>query len=240
MEALFTLILLGGGLYFINRKISEENDTIGGPLENDTDVVDVFAGTNPETISSIPTQKVIIVGDSLAVGLSKFGLGQRARDAGYPVSAHAVGGTRAADWANRLYGILKKEGLEETRAPGEKSPVLVLVSLGTNDSGPDWAGNRPPAVGQAMQDIVKTVRGLFGADLVWIGMPELPYSKLPNQDRIRKLTADLLPDYIDSSKFKIQKSSDEIHPTPVGYDQWSAEIWTDLQRRGVVKTTKNA
>ncbi len=232
METLIALALIGTGLYFVNRKITEDADSIGSPVEDSTDVVDTFSG-QAEKISTIGKQKIVLIGDSLAVGLSKFGLGARAQAAGYPFAAHAVGGTRAADWAPKLYGILKEEGLDDT--PGiVKENALVLVSLGTNDSGPDWSGNRPAAVGQAMQDIIKVVRGIYKADLIWIGMPPLPYQKLPNQDRIRSLISQLQTDSIDSSKMTIQKSSDMIHPTPDGYNQWAEQLWKELQRRGQV------
>jgi lysophospholipase L1-like esterase len=234
MNALVVLGLLGGGLYLVNRKLMDESDTIGSPLEDSTDVVDTFTNQAQKVSMVDGKQKIILIGDSLAVGLAKYGLGDRAAVGQYPFAAHAAGGTRAADWAPRIAGILAKEGLDNN--PGiVRENALVLVSLGTNDSGPDWQGNRQPAVGQAMQDINKVVRGEYKADLIWIGMPTLPYAKLPNQDRIRSLTMQLQPDFIDSSKMTIEKSSDQIHPTPKGYDDWSAQIWTDLQRRGQVK-----
>lgn len=199
----------------------------GSQIDDGSEVLNLSSNDGAARISSLtPGKKMIVIGDSLALGLSRWGLNQWAQASGYGFGAHAVGGTRAADWAPKLAGILDDE-------IGPHDKALVLVSLGTNDSGPAWAGNDPAVVGAAMKDIAKVVDD-HGAELVWIGMPELPVSKLPNQQRIRDLIAQLQPGFIDSTKMRFARTDDQIHAPPSGYSDWAAQIWSELRNRGIL------
>lgn len=166
--------------------------------------------------------KILLVGDSLAVGLAPTFKALATQD-GYVPTASAVSGTTISYWAGKLPALLAKE-----------QPQLVLVSLGTNDS----VGSVFASEGGALAAIVKMV-GDAGALLVWIGPPELPRNtNLTGQDQVRAGIQAESPWYFDSQTVDLPLSqrdaAQRIHPSASGYAKWMSALWAWLQAQIVV------
>lgn len=140
-------------------------------------------------------RRVLLVGDSLAVGL-----GASARAEGALVSAR--GGTVARQWITRGWFAA---ALESAR------PELVLVSLGTNDAaGQVDAGTFAAQVAQLEQ-----LARARGARVVWLFPPPMPYSL----DAIRAGLSRAEADTLDAPA-GLARAADRVHLTPAGYAAW--------------------
>jgi len=162
--------------------------------------------------------KILLVGDSLAVGLQTR-LGVNAKDNGYPFAADAVGGTKADQWAQRIGGVLARE-----------RPQLVLVSLGTND-----ALNAP--VEKEAPDVASLVRQIrdAGAVPIWIFPITMPSNFTNGLTTFRSLVRAQGVETLDSSVVLIPRpAADPIHPGGAGYATWADWIWGTLQSRNIV------
>ena len=112
----------------------------------------VKPGTPPAPPQVLKGSRVLLVGDSLAVGLTPR-FKTVASSSGYVPDASAQVSTTIKMWNIRLAQILQAA-----------QPQLVLVSLGTNDS----VGTVFSSEQAALDGIIKTVQDA-GAVLVWIG-----------------------------------------------------------------------
>lgn len=158
-------------------------------------------------------QNILLIGDSLAVGLGKPLLELARRD-GATLSPLGVGGTRIPTWAR---GTKLTDAMLDRRS-------LVLVSLGTNDA----AGND-----QSIEDLPKDIAALLdrlearGARVIWIAPPDMP--TLPRVGRVRLLIFDAVQDHPNAeympATYDPPRTSDHIHPTPAGYNAWAVHIW---------------
>ena len=159
--------------------------------------------------------KILLLGDSLAVGLTAE-LKKLAEASGYAFASSAQVGTRSDQWEARIAPILTAE-----------KPSLVLVSLGTNDAA------MGPAAPQ--QDVhIGNVAALLssGPSLVWIAPPSLP-ARL-NDGPIRESINRHAANVIDSRSMTFYRAPDGIHASPSGYASWADQIWQVLLQWGVV------
>lgn len=156
-----------------------------------------------------PTTRLLVIGDSLAVGLQPH-LRQLSEEAGVAdYSARGLVGSRLDQWARDPW--LAAE-LVRFR------PTLVLVSLGTNDAaiGPDAAERQQ----DALVELVGKLRE-SGADIAWVGPPTLPFPDGGIPDLIRGQ----VKAYFPSEDYEIPRAPDELHPTASGYAGWAGAIW---------------
>lgn len=158
-------------------------------------------------------QKLLLFGDSLAVGLSPV-LGQLAKENGVAFAGLGKVGSTIREWAGT--GELGA-GL---RARLAEKPNLVLCSLGTNDEYLSAASAQAEL--PALDALIALVRA-SGAELGWIGHPTL--AKPGNG--IGEVIRSKFPEnrYFHSEKLEIPRGGDGLHPTVKGYAGWAGQIW---------------
>ena len=162
-----------------------------------------------------PDSRVLVVGDSLAVGLSPS-LKALAKEQGVQIESLALSGTRIDQWAG-------SRKLEEKLAAFR--PTLVLVSLGTNDeylqpqTGGAVVGRQRPHLDALLSKIEAS-----GAEVAWIGPPQLPK---PQSNGVVAMLQDVIPrsHYFFSEQLEIPRGPDGLHPNVRGYAGWAGTIW---------------
>lgn len=163
-----------------------------------------------------PGQKVFLLGDSLAVGLSRP-LSAIAADHKVEFKSMAKEGTRLDQWANNeaLYKAIR-----------EFKPDVILVSLGTNDEYMklDAKTRQRPHI----QKLLKELRS--HAPVVWIGPPTLPKSggyAWSGTNGAIPLIIENVPSshYFPSHKLPIPRAPDRLHPSVRGAAGWAEKIW---------------
>ena len=153
--------------------------------------------------------RVLLFGDSMAVGLDPH-MRSLATEAGVEdYAGHGIVGTRLDEWASSDWLTSELESFQ---------PTLILVSLGTNDEklGPGAADRQAPYFDALLEKLLAT-----GADLVWIGPPELPFPRAGVSDMIRQK----VPYYFASETLDIPRGPDSLHPNAAGYAGWAGAIW---------------
>lgn len=156
---------------------------------------------------SKPVTRVLILGDSLAVGLGPTLKTLASQSGAQYAEVDAKVGTRIDQWSPKIADLLQQH-----------RPDLVLVSLGTND-----AAMFDPTVNAAKaQQIVDAVKN-YGARLLWIGLPTLP-ARL-KADTVRQMIQATGVRYFDSRQVSFERAQDGIHATPNGYATWANAIW---------------
>lgn len=165
-----------------------------------------------------PGSKVLLVGDSLAQGLGPV-LARAAKNDQVAFSSLALQSTRIPYWSRSEQLAAK---LSEYR------PTLVLISLGTND-----AGLANPETEMAELDLLIRNASRGGDAVVgWIYPPDLP--TLPRVAMVRamldasKAATETSMLRFDSTKLKIPRIQDQVHPTESGYKLWGDAIWAFL------------
>ena len=156
-----------------------------------------------------PGATVMLVGDSLAVGMEPKFI-SLARKGGYVPVSHTVNGTSIFQWMKWI-----KSDLEKNR------PELVVVSLGTNDA--------------IIYDRVRQHTGLYGefvkiveesgAVLVWLGPPDISPKRIPHITDERVLIRKYAPHYFESEAIEKPLGGDGIHSSPTGYNRWMGAAW---------------
>lgn len=162
--------------------------------------------------------KILLLGDSLAVGLSTE-LKRLAEAGGYSFSSSAQTGTRSDQWEGRIAPLLASE-----------APSLVLVSLGTNDAA---LGSAAPQQDAHIGNVASLISS--SAPLVWLAPPPLPprLNDGPVRDSIARYAANV----IDGRAFTFPQGSranDGIHFSPQGYASWADQIWQTLLQQGAI------
>lgn len=156
--------------------------------------------------------RVLLVGDSLAVGLSPY-LADMAKQERIGFSSLAVVGTRIEQWADN-------PSLRERLASFR--PTIVLVSLGTNDEyliGADVVTRQQAA----LRRLVSLLMTASPEHVVWVGPPTLPKA---SNGVVAMLKATVPSrDYFPSESLTIPRGPDGIHPTARGYAGWAGAIW---------------
>jgi len=171
-------------------------------------------GARPPTPLSSPRRapgaRILLVGDSLAQGLTNPMKRFAAQDRQVTFDGHGVPSTRIADWASKPW-------LAQDLA--RERPTLVLFSLGTNDMRmPD------PTTEQAQLAKIVAMVDAAGAELVWIAPPTMPF---PDRG-VRAMLAATGRAMYPSQTLAIPRAPDKIHPTMLGYSSWAGAIWTWL------------
>jgi lysophospholipase L1-like esterase len=183
--------------------------------------------------------RLMLVGDSLAVGLSAP-LSALCRDNGIPFQAIATVGTRIDQWA---------QSQPLTDALAAFQPTIVLISLGTNDaymvaqSGQDIAARQAPYMEQLLSKIEQYPHasdyGLGPRAIVWISPPTLPSAaiSLPSVmsliesehqislSRIKPRVSFFPTQSLDMPVENLPRGPDGIHPAARGYAFWAGKIW---------------
>jgi len=156
--------------------------------------------------------RLLVVGDSLAVGLAPY-LSALARDAGVHVTALAKQSTRIDQWA-------QSPALAQALAA---HPTVVLVSLGTNDAYMDHAAK---AQAPHLERLLAAIAGAR-AQVAWVGPPTLPtLARAPSRELLDLLVARVPAGaYFPSHTYPIERGPDRLHPSARGYAAWAAAIW---------------
>jgi len=156
-----------------------------------------------------PGGTVMLVGDSLAVGMEPKFI-SLARRGGYIPVVHAVNGTSIFQWMKWI-----KSDLEKNR------PELVVVSLGTNDA---IIYDRVRRHMRLYGEFVKIVEE-SGAVLVWLGPPDISAKRIPHIVDERTLIKKYATNYFESEKVEKPLGDDGIHSSPTGYNRWIGATW---------------
>jgi lysophospholipase L1-like esterase len=158
-----------------------------------------------------PGKRVFLLGDSLAVGLSRP-LSALAKDNRVAFESMAIQGTRLDQWANnpKLFAAIQKF-----------KPDVILVSLGTNDEYMKLDGG----VKQAPHLHTLLAKLKQFAPVAWIGPPKLPKT---GTNGVVPLIMKNVPSshYFPSHELEIPRAPDKLHPTTAGYAGWAAKIWS--------------
>jgi lysophospholipase L1-like esterase len=148
--------------------------------------------------------KVLLIGDSLAVGMDPY-FRTMAREAGAEYQSMAVKSTTITAWT------------QNPALPHPWQPDLVLVSLGTNDA----YGSRPlEFIGH---DTLALLNKL-GPNVVWILPPKLGKGNRGVSDVIRSTGVAVF----ESEALGDLHQADGVHPSGAGYAAWSGEVWRSL------------
>jgi lysophospholipase L1-like esterase len=153
--------------------------------------------------------RVLLFGDSLAVGLHQHmrSLAEESGVAAY--TGKGIVGSRIDQWDDDPW-------LDATL--DEFQPTLILVSLGTNDeaTSPGAVERQAPHLAVLLDKLRAT-----GAEIVWIGPPDLPFPRQGVSDMVREN----VPYYFESEAIDIPRAPDHLHPNAAGYAGWAGAIW---------------
>lgn len=164
---------------------------------------------------SLP-RRVVLVGDSLAVGLARP-LAAELKAQGIELRTCAKGGANAGQFTEPGgFGTL---GLAELLSTFK--PELVLASLGTNDTAP---GSSVRAKLPARFALLRERVSAGGARLIFLEPPPLPWSRVPIHQAAQAAPASVL------LAPAIAQEPDHIHATPAGYAAWAKHIAKELSR----------
>lgn len=142
---------------------------------------------------------------------------------GYESVEEVKAGTRIDYWVGRIEGVMAR-----------RRPRVVVVSLGTNDSG---------MVKPEVQGVyVERMRGIverYGGRIVWILPGELP-RRFVGQGGIRRVIIEKLSprDVVRVDGLGLEKARDGIHLTKKGYADLVGIVWKKLVGDGSVVEKK--
>lgn len=159
-------------------------------------------------VSVRPGDRVLLFGDSLAVGLSSP-MAEAAKKSGCDFTSMAEVSTNMAQW-------LSEPRRSQLQALIDSfAPTVVLVSLGTNDS----KGMTDTAKLTAQEAQIRDWIARTGAKLVWILPPKLPFPERVSEG-VKANGINAFP----SANLPLPQG-DGIHPTGRGYAGWTEHIW---------------
>ena len=182
-----------------------------------------------------PGDRVLLIGDSLAVGLgnspaygSASALSHDLAAAEVQLVARGEGATTSLQWSGT--GHLNQERLRPALAAGVRAVVVVL---GTNDCHYDY-GHCPPFRERVLA-IAREIRAA-GATPVLVAMPPMPWeSNRDGAERMRYALEAMRHAanetggiFIDRPRFEIPRWPDRLHPNPEGARLWSKYIVDQL------------
>jgi len=177
----------------------------------------LFSAAAQKESTPIPKgKKILLIGDSLAQGMAAS-FYKLVRQKGYVPHVDCKQGTRIDYWAKKL-----DKTLNATR------PSLLIVSLGTNDS-----GLRDPEVQRTHVKNIKKIAARYNTDILWI-LPQTLPARFVGQDGIKKIIQEELGEKTFDTKIKLEKIKDQIHLTKRGYEAWITSTWDQLVSSGVV------
>ena len=213
---LFGLLVGGVGLWYWRRRVALPSPVL------------------PE----IRGARVLLIGDSLAVGMGPSLEKALASHGSASFLNIARGGTNIKQWADAD----RPDGAKLEAALAAK-PSLVIISLGTNDEasrkpslkppfGPtfDVATQRAPAIKKLLARIAGA-----GAEVVWLGPPTFAANLWPMQRSFRDLLASTVGrNYFNTEPLDIPRGRDNLHPSSAGHKKWVDAIMYWLKSAGAV------
>lgn len=199
------------GLCSITPTFAQPNQS-----ENLTGEENEYILTPPEISSE---SDILLVGDSLAVGLSTQ-FHKLAKQSGYKPHTHAIVGSTTNQWIKLLKSDLKKI-----------EPKLVIVSLGTNDStmSPEWFNIHQNIFSELTKIVIDS-----GVKIIWIMPPSLQNKNFKSQNLVIDLIKKTDSMQFDSTQLEIPRSKDKVHPTIKGYQLWMDSIWWWLADNNII------
>ncbi len=165
-----------------------------------------------------PGDRVLLLGDSLAVGLS-VPFGSLCKDHGIAFQSLAIVGTRIDQWASSA---------DLARTLETFRPTVIVVSLGTNDAymkGPPDPGQRQAP---HLDKLLTLLEAAHPRAIVWLQPPSLPPAATALSsirqliDTVRRRSHAFI---FQSQKLALPRGPDGIHPVASGYAQWAGAIW---------------
>lgn len=154
-----------------------------------------------------PGDRVLLIGDSLGVGLSKPMAALAAASGNAFQGSGPVTGTRIDQWDGKL--------LDPELAFG---PTVAVISLGTNDM-----KMLDPVKSQSghVASLIQKLRDA-GARVAWVLPPPMPF---PDKG-VREMIAAAGPDLVVHAEvLDLPRAGDQIHMTPQGYQQFADAVW---------------
>lgn len=178
-----------------------------------------FDSKAQEKSNQEPQKKILLVGDSLAQGLAAPML-ESSKKSKAKLSINCTHSTRTDYWSPKIESIINSI-----------RPDVVIVSLGTNDSGISNTESQRIHI----KKIVATAKK-YKAKILWLLPPKLP-KKFRGKDGIRKIIfEELKPEEVyNSDDDNLERTKDEVHMTGNGYKSWVSRIWKKLVSDGVIK-----
>lgn len=173
------------------------------------------------------TTRILLVGDSLAQGLSPH-LGNFAKESQYPYQAvHHVGSAIRYWTGERLAAALE-----------QAKPTLAVVVLGTNDLAGQRSGEQLAADAAALLDqLSKFPRSdegyCLGVDVLWVSPLVAMLAAHPQgealEQAVRSPTGSCgKTEWFDSAVLDVKTGADGVHPVASGYAAWAGAIWKRL------------
>jgi lysophospholipase L1-like esterase len=161
---------------------------------------------------SLKGKTVVLLGDSMAQGLGEF-LRKKIEAAG----AHYILESARSSTIGNWQGGRLKEVIDQ------RKPDVLFISLGSNELFlKNSERTRAPLIKQLTRD-------LGNLPAYWIGPP----SWKPDFGLVRTIEANFQPyHFYNSNDLKVPRRSDEIHPTPAGFETWANLIWNWYARTG--------
>jgi len=167
------------------------------------------AAANGRPCPWMKTARVMLLGDSLAVGLAPP-MGELAAGCGTPFDVNAAVGAHVTDI---------NQGKLAALLAGFR-PTHVLISLGGND----FQRTDPERVHEAINRLVQQIR-LSGALALWIAPPMMPFEDM----QVRNWWIDSnIDSYFNTpgvKELEAHRAADQIHYTPAGYRMLASMIW---------------
>jgi len=169
------------------------------------------------TVFKTERPKVILLGDSLAQGMSHE-FQKIAKKNGYSPVILAKGGTWCNYWSGSIERIVTKH-----------HPQIVIVSLGTNDSTSSKPEPQRLHIKKIREKVVDS-----GAKLLWLTPPQLP-KRFKSKDEIRSILSEEIPpeETFTGDDLQLEKEKDKIHMTVEGYKKWITSTWNIAVEKGL-------
>ena len=169
----------------------------------------VASQCSPRSVMAEPQknrQRMVLVGDSLCQGAARP-LHSWSKKNNVSLSINCLHGTMIDYWSPKIEKVLNMS-----------RPQVVIVSLGTNDSGLKNPEIQRPHV----KKIIATARR-YGSRILWLIPQKLP-ERFKGQAGIRKILSEELTEHetFISDGLNLEMIADKIHMTGSGYDNWVA------------------
>lgn len=171
----------------------------------------LLAGFCAFFLSESESRRILLIGDSLAYGLTRP-FKKKTKKIGIYGGAYGIGSTTTSQWARKtwLHWALKNH-----------QPDTTLIVLGTNDSG---SKRLKEAFPDNCQTIVEKIQRT-GSLAVWITPPKI---KLKTDFIYEGAVLSEADHVMDCRQLVIPMEKDRIHPSYRGNIQWIKEIFKML------------
>ena len=185
------------------------------------------SGGGDRLITDWSKERVLVIGDSLGVGLGLILEDELIRKGVGAYHNISLGGSSINQWGRNGYKLntLLRQNLESFK------PTLVLISLGTNDEATRKYSLDPPMgpsynVASSRKKYLASLKELLkNVDSVWLGPPEADPSKWPMDRNFRDMLKNAWGTrYFDTEKVNPGKSRDKVHFSTRGNKVWLTSI----------------